>query len=163
MPVGRPTKYTPEMLEKAKDYFTRWEPYYETPVDKQAKDGSITTTMKRCANGAPNPGRLADHLGINRSTVYAWQDQYPEFSNIIKRGIKECFTIGMHENGLTGEWSTAMTIWLSKQYLGMKDKSEVDTNIKLKLDNIKIEMVDAQKRVDTPDTQEVRVSAEPTK
>jgi len=125
MVTGRPTKYGPHIIQKAQEYFQKWEPYYECPVEKQDKNGNVTTEMKRVPNGAPTALRLADHLGINRCTVFDWENKYKQFSDCIKEGTKKCFRTGMYENGLTGEWSAAMAIFLGKNLLGMSDKKEV--------------------------------------
>lgn len=147
---GRPTKFTPAMKAKVKKYFQTWEPFYECPVEKQDKDGNVTTIMKRVPNGAPTAIRIADFLGLNRDTIFDWMDSNsPRFSKIfsdcIKKGVEHCFRTGMLENGLTGGWSTAMTIFLSKNLLGMKDKTETDNTHHFP-GKIKIEFVEPEEK-----------------
>ena len=56
--VGRPSKYDPAYCDDA------------IAVLEQGK--SILS--------------LAAHIGVNRSTIYEWMEQYPEFSDTVKRG-----------------------------------------------------------------------------
>jgi hypothetical protein len=58
---GRPTKYTPEMAERA----------YEL-----CKAGAINT-------------QLADKLGVHIDTIHEWRKVYPDFKDAIKRGKGE--------------------------------------------------------------------------
>ena len=56
--MGRPTKYSEEMNNKAEEY---------------------------ASQGLSND-QIANNLGIDRATLYEWQKEYSDFSDAIKRG-----------------------------------------------------------------------------
>ena len=66
MPAGRPTKYTPELIEKAWQYLTVWE---------------------QIGHKVPSNEGLAVYLEIGMRTLYDWEvdPEKPEFSHIIER------------------------------------------------------------------------------
>jgi hypothetical protein len=69
MAGGRPTKYTPELLEKAQAYLDgEWE---------KGLDGKDVI---------PSHVGLCLHLGVRRETLYDWakQEDKKEFSNILE-------------------------------------------------------------------------------
>jgi len=69
--AGRPTDYTPEILDKAKLYL-RW------CVDEVISENRIKVNL-------PSIEWLSVHLGINRDTIYQWENEEgkEEFSDIV--------------------------------------------------------------------------------
>lgn len=126
MAGGRPTKYNKDVVSKVKRFYSEWEMYYETPVDKQDKQGNTTTTMKRCPNPPPTKEDLSKYLDINRDTLYDWCDKYPEFSDTIKKRHKELAKEMLTTNGLLGGYNASFAIFAAKNMIGWKDKSEVE-------------------------------------
>ena len=53
-PNGRPTKYKPEYCEGIVDYFKNFEPFYDSPEEKQDKEGNVTTIMKHIPSPPPS-------------------------------------------------------------------------------------------------------------
>ena len=107
--MARPTDYTTELLEKAKNYLIEWE-----------------NTPRAERRAIPQVADLAKHLGIARSTVYEWAKTYPEFSDIIEE------TLATQEGELvdgtlTGRFnSTAGKLMLTKH--GYTDKQDITTD-----------------------------------
>lgn len=62
--MARPTKYSEELLDIARDYLKNFR-----------KHGDFV----------PSVEGLADTLDIHRDTVYDWKDKYDEFSDIYKK------------------------------------------------------------------------------
>jgi len=125
MPGGRPTKYSPEMLEKTKLFFDSWEPYFECPIEIQDKEGNVSTKMERQPNPPPTYGELAKKLGVTRSTVWLWTESHPEFSSIYKKLSKKCFEEGMMTAGIMGKYNPSISIFAAKNKLGWTDRQEV--------------------------------------
>ena len=69
MPAGRPTKYTPELIEKCYIYIDQWEEIGAKHKDK-----------------IPSHIALADYLGITSTCMYDWsnQEDKKEFSCILE-------------------------------------------------------------------------------
>lgn len=105
MAGGRPTKYTPELLEKAKDYLENW---------------------KSTGRAIPSHIGLFLHLDIARDTGYDWakQESKKAFSDILDKCM-DLQQIELIDNGLKGEFNAAITkLALGKH--GFSDKVEQD-------------------------------------
>jgi hypothetical protein len=122
---GRPTDYSPEMLEKAKAYFDTYEPWYESPIDRQLKDGSVETRMERLPNPPPSILDLSRILGVARSTLYLWMDSHEEFSDTVKKGIERLYPEVLQENAILGRYAPAFAIFAAKNRMKWTDKQEV--------------------------------------
>jgi len=106
-PVGRPSKYTPELLEKAKAY---------------AKDHKVDGSE----DVIPSLEALALYLGIHRRTVWDWSKDpdKEDFSNIVEEVMaKQARTL--FNGALKGELKEKTTgMMLSKH--GYSERQEVD-------------------------------------
>lgn len=122
--TGRPSSLTPEIKEKITKYFDEYQPYFETPVETQDKEGNVTTKMKRCANPPPSVLRLAEFLNVARSSVWKWMEE-EEFSDFLKGKLEKTYSEVLQENALMGEYSQPFAIFAAKNRLGWKDKSEI--------------------------------------
>ena len=105
-PGGRPTKYTPKVIEELNQYL------------KEA----IPQNMK-----IPTVEGIALKLGINKTTLYEWANKYPQFSNALeelKMKQKEALT----EIGIFGgkEINATIVSLLLKVNHDMIEKSAVD-------------------------------------
>ena len=102
-PIGRPTKYTPELIENCYDYLERHE-----------EIGDV----------APIHVGLFLHIGIVPTVGYRWADEdgKEEFKDI----LEVCKTMQhkvLASSGLTGEFNSTITkLFLTKH--GYSDKSE---------------------------------------
>lgn len=106
MAGGRPTDYTPKLLEKAKDY------------------------LNNCPDELPSVAGLSIVLGVARKTIYDWasQEDKAEFCDIVEalmsRQEKKLF-----ERGLKNEYNASIAkLMLSKH--GYSDKQEIDHTTK---------------------------------
>lgn len=105
---GRPSKYTPEMLENAKHYLANYqdEPYEDI---------------------IPSVVGMAIALNVAKSTLYKWaSEDHPEFSDILD------FCNDLQENCLiNGALSNTMNSNIAKLVLGKhgySDKQQIDLN-----------------------------------
>lgn len=105
MPAGRPTDYTPELVEKAWAY-----------VDGGWKDAG---------DKVPSVAGLACQIGVRRETCHVWShDEDKDFSNILK-AIAEQQERELINNGLDGTFTAPITkMMLSKH--GYSDRIESD-------------------------------------
>ena len=108
MAGGRPTKYSQELVDKAKSYLINF---------------------KSLGDMMPSVAGLACELDIGRNTLYDWASQENnEFSNILAR----CNVLQEREllnNGLDGTFNPAITkLALGKH--GYSDKQDVKAAVK---------------------------------
>lgn len=102
--MARPTDYTPELLEKARQY-----------LDCYAELGEVIPTVEG----------LAVYLDIARSTIYAWygQEDKQEFSDIVEKTLagqaKE-----LANKGLSGDFNPTITKLMMTKH-GYSDRQEI--------------------------------------
>lgn len=113
MKVGRPTDYTPELLEKAKAYLSlTQDEFFENRVKVNL----------------PSIAGLAKYLGISRQTIYEWsrQEGKEEFTDILERILAEQ-ELRLLNNGLSGTYnSNIVKLALGKH--GYTDKQDLTTD-----------------------------------
>ena len=104
MSGGRPTLYTPEILEKANTYLTEW---------------SMVGDM------IPSVEGLALYINIARSTIYNWEkdEDKTEFMDILEK-INERQKQTLINKGLSGEFNSNITKLVLGKH-GLSDKREL--------------------------------------
>jgi len=114
MAGGRPTSYSDEIVKEAWNYIA-----FSNDVEKGDK---VTVRL-------PTIEGLALHLEISRSTLYLWQKEHEEFSDIIETLLqKQAQTLV--NNGLQGTYNpTIAKVLLTKH--GYTDKQEIDQKTEL--------------------------------
>lgn len=117
MAGGRPTEYTPELIEKAKSYLT-------TCIDvNEDKENGISKQVN-----IPSKAGLALALGVSRETLYDWASKYEEFSDIMEQmGAKQ--EIALINNGLSGKYNQTITKVLLTKH-GYREGIDQTTNDK---------------------------------
>jgi hypothetical protein len=120
MPGGRPTAYTPELLEKAHGYLSVYK-----------DEGDVI----------PSHVGLALYLDISTVCMYDWakQEEKKEFSNILAK-IKAAQHQSLINNGLDGKFNSNITKLVLGKH-GYHEKQEVDQTSRV---SITIESKDAQ-------------------
>lgn len=105
-PTGRPSKYTPELLEAAREY---------------ANGG-----WAACGDVIPTAVGLALDIGIDKSTAYAWakQPDKAEFYDILRKveGKQERI---LANSGLEGHFSPPIAKMMMTKH-GYSDRIETD-------------------------------------
>lgn len=133
-PEGRPTTYTSDVLRHTEGYFEDFEAWYESPITRTLKDGSIEERMERLANPPPSVLDLhrylkSKNLTVSRWSLYDWSDEgkpteIPEFSQVIKRGMARLYPEVLQENAMMGRYPGAFPIFAAKNRMGWTDKQE---------------------------------------
>lgn len=108
--VGRPTDYSDEVVSDAWNY-----------VKEFANDEGTGDKLKV---NLPTIEGLALYLEISRSTLYLWQKEHKEFSDIIEI-LQQKQAQVLINNGLSGNYNpTIAKVLLTKH--GYTDKQEID-------------------------------------
>ena len=100
--IGRPTLYTDELLDKARAYLTDYIMYEDM---------------------IPSIASLSLVLGVDRSTLYAWEKEHKEFSYILS-DIKAKQEKVLISKGLSGDFNSAITKLVLGKH-GYHDKQDV--------------------------------------
>lgn len=106
--AGRPTKLTPALVKKAKQF-----------VDRRAADRMLLPTVEG----------LALELGISRETVYDWASKGGEFSDIVN-DLKAAQGEKLMQYSLAGKYNPTIARLILSGKHGYVEKSEVDQNVK---------------------------------
>lgn len=109
MPAGRPSKYTPEMIERSLDYLSEWD-----------TEGDIIPSIEG----------LALYTGLHRSTIYDWygEEDKKEFSDIVEKVLVKQSKI-LQQKGLQGEFNSTITKLLLTKH-GFSDKADITSGDK---------------------------------
>jgi len=100
--TGRPTKYTDELIEKAKAYITDYETYSDV---------------------IPSIAGLASVLDVSRKLLYDWEKKYPEFLYILEAIKREQQKVLLNK-GLSGDFNSNITKLVLGKH-GYHDKQDV--------------------------------------
>ena len=103
MAGGRPSKYTPELIEKTKEYLANWQ-----------STGDVI----------PSIAGLAGVLEVRRETIHEWcrEDEKEDFSNIVAQILRKQEQT-LANKGLTGDFNSSITKLLLTKH-GYSDKIE---------------------------------------
>jgi len=99
---GRPSKYTEELVHKAKQYIVSYETY-----------GDVI----------PSIAGLASVLDVSRTLLYDWEKEYPEFLYILEAIKREQQKVLLNK-GLTGDFNSQITKLVLGKH-GYHDKQDV--------------------------------------
>lgn len=110
MAGGRPTDYTPELIEKALDYAENFDQY---------------------GDAVPTVAGLACELGTHRDTIYNWakDDSKPEFFDIFNK-IMQAQERKLVNGGLAGGFNPAVTKMMLTKH-GYSDKQQIEHSEKV--------------------------------
>jgi hypothetical protein len=122
MPGGRPTDYGEDILVKSINYLDSCEDELRKFISQQGE--GYTKYEEKLKVNLPTIEGLARYLQIHRSTLYAWQKEHEEFSDIIEQ-LQQKQVERLLSNGLSGDYnSTIAKVLLTKH--GYTDKQEID-------------------------------------
>jgi hypothetical protein len=130
--MGRPSKYKPEYCEQVIEFFNK-PPYEFIEVDAENDDGETYKTVAMDKNGhpikvptpLPTKERFAFSIGVHRSTLIDWANNYEDFSYAIKMAEDLQKDI-LVQNGLVQAYDKTFAIFVAKNVTDMSDKRELD-------------------------------------
>lgn len=118
MPAGRPTDYNSQVLTDAWNYI------------KEFSNDNYDVVRERLKVQLPTIEGLALYLEVSRSTVYLWQKDHQEFSDIIEILLQKQAQ-ALINNGLSGDYNpTIAKVLLTKH--GYSDKQEIEQKTTIK-------------------------------
>lgn len=110
MPVGRPSDYNE--IEVRTKLYTYLESCKDTEYPILDKEGNVVDFKVRA--NIPTIEGFALFLGVNKTTIYEWESNHPEFSNDIGR-LRQEQANRLVNKGLSGEYnSTIAKVLLTK-------------------------------------------------
>ena len=128
MPIGRPTEYSEEILEKAREYLDSCQDETERVVDMENEEKGYQKYKNKLVVNLPSVAGLALYLHVARKTIYNWADEHEDFLHILEDILAEQEK-RLIENGLSGDYNPQITKLVLGKH-GYHDKQDVDQNIK---------------------------------
>lgn len=126
-PVGRPTKYSEEMLSKTLAYIERCE---DEEYDYNKTVGSTSNSYeKRIRVNLPSIEGLAFELRVNKTTLYEWEAEHEEFSNALNELRSKQAKVVM-EKGLSGDYNPTIAKLILSNNHGYRERTDTTTNDK---------------------------------
>lgn len=125
-PGGRPTIYGEDIITKTKAYIDSCE---DEQYQLIKTDGDKSTTWENKVRvNLPSIEGLALELGINRETIYAWEKEKLEFSNILGK-LREKQAKMLIKNGLSGDYNPTIAKLLLAKH-GYRETIDTDVTSK---------------------------------
>lgn len=96
-------------------------------LNSQTKDeifARMYSYLEDCPNKTPTVAGLAKHVGVVRSTIYAWAELWEEVADFIEL-VSTHQEVNLIDNGLDGTYNPAIVKMLLSR-MGYADKTETD-------------------------------------
>lgn len=120
--MARPTDYSFEIIVQSKAYIDSCEDELVERISGQSD--SFTKYEQKLKVKLPTIEGLARYLKIHRDTVYQWEKEHDEFSDILEE-LRSKQAERLLNNGLSGDYNpTIAKVLLTKH--GYTDKQEID-------------------------------------
>jgi hypothetical protein len=126
---GRPSKYDPKFCEEIVKFFDVPKSVRVVKAEITGKNDYSKTEYEDKPNPLPTFSKFARSVGICHDCITDWAKIHPEFTeayNVAKELQKEF----LMDNGLAGLYPPASFIFTAKNITDMKDKTDVDVNVK---------------------------------
>lgn len=122
--VGRPTEYSPTILKEARVYLDECQDDEEQILELDSTEKGYQKFKTKQVVNLPSIEGLARYLNVHRDTLYEWEKQYSEFSDILEQ-VRAEQAERLINKGLSGDYNSTITkLMLSKH--GYVDKSETE-------------------------------------
>lgn len=123
--MSRPTIYNEDLVNKTKQYVNDSEDSSEQELSGLSVKGTELYRSKVIVN-LPSIEGLAYYLGIHKDTIYAWEKEHEEFSDVIG-DLRAKQAQQLINKGLSGDYNpTIAKVLLTKH--GYIDKQDVTSD-----------------------------------
>ena len=126
MTAGRPTKYESQLtIDKVNEYILTCvdeiEIFEKTVGDKSTSYERILKT------NIPSIAGLAIYLDLSKDTIYAWKEEYPEFSYALEK-VSRLQESKLLNGGVSGTYNSTISKLILSSNHGYREKSDVTTD-----------------------------------
>lgn len=126
--VGRPTKYSDEILKRTLEYIDECEDDEVQQTVGMSAKGTELFKNKVVVN-LPSVEGLAYYLDVNKSTLYEWEKEYPEFSNALSKLRAKQADVVLNK-GLSGDYNPTIAKLILSNNHGYRERTDTTTDNK---------------------------------
>lgn len=120
--IGRPTEYSEDTVSKVEAYLDTCQD--ETIQEISGESEKFTSYKNKLKVNLPTIEGLAVYLKVHRDTIYQWEKEHEEFSDILGE-LRHRQVKALINNGLSGDYnSTIAKVLLSKH--GYKEEVKTE-------------------------------------
>lgn len=120
-PVGRPTSYREEFVQKVDEYLALKQ---DVEDEFHKTRGDKTNSYDRLVKvNLPMIEDFATFLGCNKTSIYEWEKIYPAFSNALDK-IREEQKKRLIEKSLSGDYNPMIAKLILSANYGISEKTE---------------------------------------
>ncbi len=124
---GRPSKYLPEYCDQLVEFYNQ-PSTFERIRTITTKAGTVIEETFEAPNKPRHVVDFCDSIGIRIATFYEWITEHVEFSEAYAHA-KTYLERNIVDNALLSNYNPGFAGLVSKNWLGWKDKTEVDQKI----------------------------------
>lgn len=121
--MGRPQEYKEEFIEKVTEYLNLKvdEEYQVTKYSGEKSEGYETKLRVKL----PTIEGFAKFIDVNKSSLYEWEKQFPDFSDALEK-IRIEQQERLINMGLSGQYNSTIAKLILSSNHGMREKTETD-------------------------------------
>jgi len=137
--MGRPSKYRPEFDQEVLAYIESNKDEYKAYLTKVDDEGRETRDYQLEVN-LPSMAGLANHLGVNKTTLYEWAKEHESFSNSLGKLVQEQEK-RLLSSGLSGKYNSTIAKLILSSNHGYAEKTKSDVKHEVVLSEEKREKI----------------------
>lgn len=123
--VGRPTKYLEEYINKVDEYLELHQDIEQEKVGMRNEEKGYEKIEYILKVDLPTVEGFALFLGVNKTTLYEWEKNHPEFSNALDK-IRTEQQMRLINEGLAGNYNPTIAKLILSSNHGMREKTDQD-------------------------------------
>ena len=127
--VGRPSEYKEEYIDKVDEYLELNQDEVDAVVESENEQTGHVKYEQKLKVKLPTIEGFARFIGVNKTSLYEWEKDYPLFSNALDK-IRIEQKQRLIEKGLSGDYNPTIAKLILSSNHGMREKSDITTDDK---------------------------------
>lgn len=122
---GRPSKFDEKFIKSVDDYLKENTDEIVQVIKQANTEKGYEMYENKLKVKLPTVEGFALYIGVNKTTLYEWEQNHPEFSNALDK-IREEQRARLLNSGLSGDYNATIAKLVLAANHGMSDKQDID-------------------------------------